>query len=351
MKTTIIEVRTSPHLHTNRSVPMIMRNVIYALIPLCLYGIWLFGISALFLIVTAVASCVLTEHIGCRILGRESTIGDGSAVVTGVLIGLILPPGLPLWMAALGGIIAIAPGKLIFGGLGFNLFNPAFVARAFLQAAFPVAITAYTPALARQRFSEFIPSTLAWPFMKAAPLGAWIQRVRIDAFTGATPLMQQKFEHVTTGSWPLLLGLRAGSAGETCIILIVLCGAYLIARRMMNWRIPLAMLTSAFLVSGAFRLLDPSHYPTPWFMLASGGLMLCAFFMATDPVGAPVTPKGVWIYGALVGFITVIIRLKGGLPEGVMYAILLGNALTPLIDDLTQPRTFGAPKKAKAVVA
>ncbi len=163
--------------------------------------------------------------------------------------------------------------------------------------------------------------------------------------------MQQKFEHITTGSWPLLLGLRAGSAGETCTILIVLCGAYLIARRMMNWRIPLAMLLSAFVVSGLFRLAEPAHYPTPWFMLSSGGLVLCAFFMATDPVGAPVTPKGVWIFGALVGFITIIIRLKGGLPEGVMYAILLGNALTPLIDNLTQPRTFGALKKVKAVVA
>src|SRR5579864_2976733 len=158
MNTTVIEVRTSPHLHAPRSVDMIMRNVVYALLPLCLYSVWLFGISALAEVVVALASCVLTEQIGCRITGRQSSIGDFSAVVTGLLLGLVLPPGLPLWMVALGGIIAIAPGKLIFGGLGFNVFNPALVARAFLQAAFPVAITTYRPAFTPHRFTSFIPS-------------------------------------------------------------------------------------------------------------------------------------------------------------------------------------------------
>jgi len=347
MKTTVIEVRTSPHLHAPRSVDMIMRNVVYALLPLCAYAVWMFGISALALMIVSTTACLLTEHIGCRIAKRESSINDFSAVITGLLLALTLPPGLPLWMAALGGIVAIAPGKLVFGGLGFNVFNPALVARAFLQAAFPVAITAYTPAFALHRFTEFIPSTLAWPLMKAAPLADWIARVRVDAFSGATPLMQQKFDHITAPIQPLFFGDRAGSAGETSVILIALCGLYLILRKMMDWRIPAAMLGSAAAFGALFHFSDPAKYPDPLFVLCTGGLMLGAFFMATDPVGSPVTPKGVWIYGALMGMITVLIRCKGGLPEGVMYAILLGNALSPLIDNLTQPRVYGAKKKAR----
>ena len=348
LTTSVIEVRTSPHFHAERSVDAIMRHVVYALLPICIFSIWLFGISALALIGTATASCLITESIGCRISGRRSSVGDYSAVITGLLLALTLPPGLPLWMAAVGGVIAIAPGKLIFGGLGFNVFNPALVARAFLQAAFPVAITSYSPALALHRFSEFIPSTLALPFMKAPAIADWITRVRVDAFTGATPLMLQKFDHATTSIQPLLLGERAGSAGESSALLIALCGAYLLARKIMDWRTPAAMLLSAFLLGGAFYLTNSSQYPNPVFVLFSGGLMLGAMFMATDPVASPVTPLGLWIYGALMGVITILIRFKGGLPEGVMYAILLSNAVSPMIDNLTQPRAFGQRKKTRA---
>jgi Na+-translocating ferredoxin:NAD+ oxidoreductase subunit D len=343
--THVIEVRTSPHLHAQRSVDLIMRNVVYALLPICAYAIWLFGISALALIATATAACVATEHICCKLAGRASSVSDFSVVITGILLGLTLPPGFPLWMAAVGGFIAVAPGKMIFGGLGFNVFNPALVARAFLQAAFPVAITAYTPALALNRFFEFIPSTLARPFMKAPPLHDWIGQVRVDAFSGATPLMLQKFDHVATQIQPLFLGERAGSAGETSALLILVCGGYLIARKMMDWRTPLAMLLTAFLVGAAFHVLNGAQYPGPVFVLFSGGLMLGAMFMATDPVASPVTPRGMWIYGILMGMLTVLIRFKGGLSEGVMYAILLGNALSPLIDNLTQPKTYGERKK------
>ena len=347
LTTAVIEVRTSPHFHAERSVDAIMRQVVFALLPICGYAVWLFGISVLALMVTATVSCLATEQLGCRISGQRSTIGDYSAVITGLLLALTLPPGLPLWMAAVGGFIAIAPGKLLFGGLGFNVFNPALVARAFLQAAFPVAITSYSPALALNRFSEFIPSTLAVPFMKAPVITAWIGRVRVDAFSGATPLMLQKFDHVTTNIRPLFLGERAGSAGETSALLILLCGAYLIARKIMDWRAPAAMLLSAFLAGGAFHLANSAQYPSPVFVLFSGGLMLGAMFMATDPVASPVTPLGLWIYGAAMGLITVLIRFKGGLPEGVMYAILLGNAVSPMIDNLTQPRAFGERRKLR----
>jgi len=347
--TPIIELRTSPHLHVERSVDMIMRNVVYAMLPICAYSIWLFGISALALIVTTTGACILTEHLFCKFSHRESTVNDYSVAITGILLALTLPPGFPLWMGAIGSFVSVALGKMLFGGLGSNIFNPALVGRAFLQAAFPVAITGYTPALANERFIDFIPSTLALPFMKAAPLVGWMAKVRVDGFSGATPLMLQKFEHVNTDVMPLFLGQVAGAAGETSALLILLCGLYLIMRKMADWRIPASMLLTACLVSGVFHLSDPTLYPNPLFVLFSGGLMLGAMFMATDMVASPVTPLGVWIYGALMGLITVIIRFKGGLPEGVMYAILLGNALSPMIDNLTQPRTYGARKKARAV--
>lgn len=345
MKTTVIEVSTSPHLHSGHSVDVIMRNVVYALLPVCAYAVWLFGISALALIVTTTVACVLTEHVICRISNKPTSVGDFSVVITGVLLGLVLPPGFPLWMAVVGSIIAVAPGKMLFGGLGFNAFNPALVGRAFLQAAFPVAITSYTPALALHRFTGLIPSTLAFPLMKAPPLAEWIAKVRIDAFSGATPLMLQKFEHVSSDPWTLFWGQRAGSAGESSALLILLGGAYLVARKMMDWRIPVAMLSGAFVFGALFHAARPDLYPSPWFVMFTGGLMLGAVFMATDPVASPVTPLGMWIYGILMGLITVLIRFLGGLAEGVMYAILLGNALSPLIDKITQPRPYGAPRK------
>ncbi|MBL8227224.1 MAG: RnfABCDGE type electron transport complex subunit D [Bryobacterales bacterium] len=343
-----IELRTSPHFHAERSVEMIMRNVVYALLPLCVYSIWNFGISALALIVVATGSCVLTEHLFCAIANRKSSINDWSVTITGLLLALTLPPGFPLWMTAVGGFVSVGLGKMAFGGLGFNAFNPALVGRAFLQASFPAAITAYSPALAQNRFTEFIPTTLTAPLMQPPLLNEWITRVRVDAFSGATALMQQKFDKVATDWQPLFFGNVSGSAGETSALLILLCGAYLVARNFMDWRIAVSMLLSAFLFGGAFHLANPAIYPHPLFVLFSGGLMLGAVFMATDMVASPVTPAGVWIYGALMGLITVVIRNLGGLPEGVMYAILLGNAMSPLIDNVTQPRVYGTSKIRRA---
>ena len=344
--TTEIQLRTSPHAHSGRSVTTIMANVVLATLPICAYSVWLFGISALASIVTACAFCLIAEHLFCRLSKRPTSVGDFSVVITGILLALTLPPGFPLWMTAVGSFVAVGLGKMLFGGLGFNVFNPALVGRAFLQAAFPAAITSYTPPLAANRFAEFIPTSLTLPFMQPPAITEWIERVRIDAFSGATPLMLQKFEHARTELLPLFLGQVSGSAGETSAIVILLCGLYLIARKFMDWRIPAAMLASAFLFSAAFYLFDAAQYPHPLTTLFSGGLMLGAIFMASDMVASPVTPLGVWIYGALMGALTVLIRLKGGLPEGVMYAILLGNAVSPLIDNLTQPRIYGARRKA-----
>lgn len=345
-----IDIRTSPHIKGRATTDAIMLNVVYALVPVALFGVLAFGLSALLLIVVTTGTCVLTEHMLCTLSRKPSTVGDYSAVITGLLLALTLPPGFPLWMAICGGVISITLGKALFGGLGMNTFNPALVGRAFLQAAFPVAITTWAPVFAPQfwsfaRFTHLVsPATLSLPFMGPDSVAAFLKDMSLDAFSGATPLSRMKFDHQGTSVVDLVMGMTAGSTGETSSILILLGGLYLIARGMMNWRIPASILLTASLVSGAFYLSNRELYPTPVFMLFSGGLMLGAMFMASDMVGSPTTPLGVWIYGALIGAVTVIIRLKGGLPEGMMYAILLGNAGTPLIDNLTQPRVFGVRK-------
>lgn len=342
-----LELRTSPHVQSRQGVETIMFNVVLALLPVAAFAVFVFGVSALALILTTTAACVITEHAICRLARKETSVGDYSVVITGILLALTLPPGLPLWMAALGGVVAVVIGKAVFGGIGYNVFNPALVGRAFLQAAFPTAITTWSPPFVPGRFASFVPSTLTFPFATADPIDQWVKSLAIDGFSGATPLALQKFEHISTKTSSLVMGMTSGSAGETSAVLILICGAYLVARKMMDWRVPTAMLLSAFLTSGAFYLADSQKYPTPVFTLFAGGLMLGAVFMASDMVASPVTPLGVWIYGGLMGFLTVIIRLKGGLPEGVMYAILLGNAVSPIIDNLTQPRVYGA-RRAKA---
>ncbi|MCP5406497.1 MAG: RnfABCDGE type electron transport complex subunit D [Chromatiaceae bacterium] len=352
-KAPMIELRTSPHVRGAPSVDQIMRNVVYTLLPVCAFSVYQFGISAFALILVAVLSCIGTEHLFCRLSDKPTTVGDFSAVITGILLALTLPPGFPLWMAALAGFVGIALAKVMFGGIGFNVFNPALVGRAFVQAAFPVAITTWTPAFAPGRFTEFIPSTWTFPFAEPVPVAQWIKDIAVDGFTGATPLALEKFgnagvSHVHTNTADLFMGMTAGSAGETSALLILICGAYLAVRRMMDWRIPAAMITGAFVTAGLFFTIDPDAYPAPLFMLFSGGLMLGAMFMASDMVASPVTPAGVWVYGILIGVLTVIIRLFGGLPEGVMYAILFGNAASPLISAVTQPRVYGTRRKKKA---
>lgn len=338
-------LRTSPHLRVSPPVNVIMRNVVYALLPVCAFSVYQFGISVLALIVVCTGSCVLTEHLVCKLSGRESTVNDWSAVITGILLALCLPPGFPLWMGVVASIAGIGLGKMFFGGLGFNVMNPALLGRAFAQASFTVPITTWTPSNVVGRFTEFIPSTLTIPFLKPEPIKEWLAQVNVDTFSGATPLAEMKFEHVSSvATMDLFLGTSAGSAGETSALLILLCGLYLVARRMMDWKISASILVTAAAVSGIFYMINPEIYPDPLFTLCTGGLMLGAVFMATDMVASPVTPIGVILYGALIGLVTVIIRLFGGLNEGVMYAILLGNAFSPLIAMVTQPRIYGAKK-------
>ena len=326
-----LEIRTAPHVLSGHSVDTIMFNVVLALLPTSAFAVYAFGLAAVLTLVTAVAACVLTEHAFCRLTGRATSVGDWSVTITGLLYGLTLPPGLPLWMNALGAVVAVALGKEVFGGLGANPFNPALVGRAVLQAAFPVAMTSWLPAFTANRFGSLPPSTLTPPF--TTPV--------YDAVTGATPLAHWKFDHVLTGTGDLAMGFVSGSTGETSAVLILLGGAYLVARNMMSWRIPLAVFATVAVVAGLLHHLDPQRYAPAAFHLFSGGLMLGAVFMATDMVASPMTALGGYLYGALIGVLTLVIRIWGGMPEGVMYAILLANAVSPLIDRMIRPRAFG----------
>ncbi|MCC9597164.1 MULTISPECIES: RnfABCDGE type electron transport complex subunit D [unclassified Rubrivivax] len=338
---TTIEIRSAPHIKTQRSVEQIMRNVVGSLLPVCAFFVYQYGLSALASLVVVTAACLATERFFVKTGTQSGTLADWSAVITGLLLALSLPPGFPLWMGAVAGIVAIALGKALFGGIGFNVFNPALVGRAFVQAAFPVAIATYTPSFLDGRFTSFVPSTLAWPLMMPADTAAWLQSLHLDGITGATPLAKWKFEGVAADPLHLLSSLSGHMAVGPSPLLILVCGAYLAVRRFLDWRIPAAILGSAGLTAFALYAWNPARFPDPFFMMFSGGLMLGAIYMATDMATSPVTPRGMWVYGGLIGVLTVLIRYYGGLPEGVMYAILIGNAASPLIERFTQPRPFG----------
>jgi electron transport complex protein RnfD len=333
---------TSPYVKRPVDTPAIMRHVIYALLPVIGAAVYFFGVNALLLIATCSVTAVLTEWVlgGRRKLG-ESTITDGSALVTGLLLALTLPPGLPLWMAGVGAVAAMVLGKAIFGGLGYNVFNPSLTGRAFLQACFPVALTTWVPHGGFDRFLSVHGGTLTLPFATA----------NVDAVSSATPLARMKFESIPTAVSDLLVGSIPGSLGETSAVLILLGGAYLAVRRFLNWRIPVGIFATVFALATVLHWINPARFPGGAFHLLSGGLMLGAVFMATDPVTSPVTPRGAWIFAFGIGLLVIVIRQFGGLPEGVMYAILLMNGLSPIIDRYTQPRIYGTRISDKGPVA
>lgn len=333
-------ITASPHVGSPESTPRIMWSVVASLVPIVTAGFYFFGPSALLVIAAATAGCLLTE----RIFGRKGTLGDGSAMITGVLLGLTLPPGLPLWMAFVGGAFAIGFGKLIFGGLGQNPFNPALLGRAFLQAAFPAALNTW-PANGSemQAFSHFRFDRLSeWAALRGDNFAVPLMSPSVpDGSTAATPLGLWKFQDTMSDPSSLLLGTTGGCIGETAGVLILICGAYLALRNHLNWRIPVSIFASVAVFAGALHLASPGTYANPWFMLFSGGLMLGAVYMATDMVTSPVTHRGCWIFGIGIGFLVIVIRTWGGLAEGVQYAILLMNAVVPFLNRVTQPRVFG----------
>ncbi len=326
-----LQLQASPLLRQQLTTRQAMLDVLLALAPATLAGIWFFGLSALLVLASSIAGALLIEWLFTPPALRGERLNDLSALLTGLLLGLTLPPGLPLWMAFIGGAAAIGLGKLIWGGLGQNLFNPALVGRAFLLATFPIAMTTWSAQSGPEGFFELHSSTLAAPFMQAT----------YDGLSQATPLGLMKFEQQSTGLWSLMTGTTNGCIGETSGLLLLLGGLYLLWRRDFDWRIPAGILLSVALFSTLLYLADPGKYPGPLFAIFSGGLLLGALYMATDPVTSPLTPGGTWIFAVGIGLLVVLIRVFGGFPEGVMYAILLMNAATPLIDRYTQPRVFG----------
>ena len=321
-----IFVSSSPHIHSPEDTPWIMRQVIYALIPGALIGVYFFGIPAIRVIAISVVSCMVIETLWQKLMKQDITITDGSAALTGLLLAMNLPSGAPWLLVVLGSLIAIILGKQVYGGLGNNPFNPALVARVFLLISFPVHMT-------------------TWP----QPRSFFNQAA--DTVTGATPLGALKtaiFEHGTiTAAHDLNLmdpffGNIGGSLGEISALALVLGGIYLIARKIINWHIPVFYIGSVALLTGIFWTINPDMYADPAFHLISGGLMLGAFFMATDMVTSPITNKGKIIFAIGCGVITVVIRLWGGYPEGVSFAILIMNAFVPLINKATRPGKFGA---------
>jgi electron transport complex protein RnfD len=316
----------SPHLKSPDSTPKIMWNVVGSLVPIIVVAIYYFGPSAILVMLASIVGAVGVEWL----FGKRKSLLDGSAAITGILLGLCLPAGFPLWMAFIGGAFGIAFGKLVFGGLGQNPFNPALVGRAFLQAAFPTAITTW-------------PSTqMEWAAWKGANFAPpLLTGQSADVVTAATPLGLWKFEGQVTDLFHLMVGNTGGSLGETAGILILVCGGYLALRNYLNWRIPAGIFLTVFVFSEILYLIDGQAFPPPFFMLFSGGLMLGAMYMATDMVTSPVTNLGSWIFAAGIGVMVVLIRVWGGLPEGVMYAILFMNAFVPFINRATQPRVFG----------
>lgn len=305
-------VSSSPHLKTAETTPRLMGAVLLALAPAGFASIVLFGGKALLVIAASVVAALAAEAICNRVMRRPLTIGDGSAAITGLLLAFNMPPEVPLWVPVIGSFFAIVVVKQLFGGLGHNFMNPALAARAFLLAAWPMAMTT-----------------------------GWVQP--FDGVTSATPLqtLRGMSSQPLPELWELLFGLRAGALGETCAVALVLGGLYLIARRVIDWRIPAGFVGTVALFGWAFGGRGGYFTGDALAHVLSGGLLLGAFFMATDYVTSPVTSRGRVVMGIGCGVITSLIRLWGGFPEGVSYSILLMNVATPLIDRATMPRVFG----------
>jgi len=308
-----IIVSTSPHIKSKETVPKIMLSVIIALLPAVIFSIYMFGTYVLLMYIVSIATALISEYIVVKLRKRPFTLNDLSALVTGILLVMVLPPRFPIYGVIIGVFIGIVVGKQIFGGLGYNIFNPALIGRAFLAAAYPVHITTWI----------------------APKIG------KISAVTGATPLAAMKFSGIVTSNLQLFLGTIGGSAGETSALLLLIGSIYLFIKRYIKWQIPVSIFITVALLGEIFHLINPVRYPGPLFHLLSGGLMIGALYMATDMVTSPLTGKGCVIFGIGIGILVIIIRLFGGLPEGVMYSILFMNAFVPLINRLAKPRIFG----------
>ena len=307
-------LESSPHSHSSLTTQKAMFGVVIGLVPAMVASVIFFGARAAVLLGVCSVSCVASEALVQRLRKRKMAVMDGSALLTGILLALVLPPALPVYAAIIGSVFAIVIGKQLFGGLGCNIFNPALLGRAFLTGAYPVLLT------------------------------TWSSPNFADATTSATPLAAMKFSQEGTPLLNLLLGNVSGSLGETSAVALIIGGAFILVFGYADWRIPTGMLGTVFCLGGLAWILGGGKYPSPAFHLLSGGLLIGALFMATDPVTSPVTKAGRWIFGVAAGVLVLLIRLWGGYPEGVMFSVLIMNSVRPLLDRWTIPRTFGQVK-------
>ena len=325
-----IVISGSPHVQTEQTVSKMMYHVVIALIPAMLMSFYVFGLGAVTVTVVAIASCLAFEYLLQRfVLKVPTTLSDGSALLTGLLLAFNVPAGFPLWMVIIGSFVAIGIAKLSFGGLGANIFNPALVARVFLLISFPVQMT-------------------RWP-------EAFANRLSLtDATTGATPLgyLKEAMREGNVNTRDLmdtlpaysdyLIGKMGGSIGEISAVLLLLGGLYLLWKKVITWHIPISILLTVFVFGGIMWLVDPTQYADPLFHLVTGGIMLGAFYMATDLVTSPMSVRGKLVFGVGIGVLTLLIRYYGAYPEGVSFAILIMNAFVPLLDKYLKVKRFGA---------
>lgn len=323
----LLTVSPSPHIHSSDSTQKIMYRVVFAMVPAMAWGVFMFGMDAVRVGLIAIISCLAFEFLIQKFLMKvKPSITDGSALITGVLLAFNVPSNLPWWILVIGAMAAMGIGKLSFGGLGANIFNPAIVGRVFLLISFPAQMT-------------------TWPA---------IRTMEIDGVSAATPLALIK-EGIKTGTpvsqieglpqlSDMAIGFNTGSMGEISAFLLVLGGLYMLWKKVITWQIPVSIILTIAVISGIFWMIDPVIYVNPIYHILTGGLMLGAIFMATDMVTSPMTGKGQIIFGIGIGLITISIRMFGAYPEGISFAILIMNAFVPLLNMYIKPKRFGGQK-------
>ena len=326
-KMKILTVSSSPHLAEPSTNRRVMYEVVIGCMPALAISVWFFRGSAAVILVACVAAALVTEWLFNAARGKSQTIWDGSAIITALILGLSLPPTIPIWAAVIGTVVAIAVSKMLFGGLGNNIFNPAMMGRAFLMACFGMMMTSWSEPITVAATTQPTPLAMAKQPIKDA--------ANPDKIEKAIPT--QVNENIAV----MFKGQTSGSLGETSALCWLIGGIFLLYRRTITYHIPLAVLGTAGVIAVIAWRVNPDVYANPLVHIFGGGLMMCAFFIATDPVTCPLTKLGRIIFGIGVGGLIMLIRLKGGYPEGVMYAVLLMNAMTPLLDRWTRPKPLG----------
>lgn len=328
----------SPHVHGEENVKKIMYTVVYALVPAMLVSIYFFGLDSIRVLLISVMACLFFEWVIQKYLIKGPiTINDGSAVVAGLLLAFNIPANIPAYIIIIGALVTIGVGKMSFGGLGKNIFNPALVGRVFMLVSFPVQMTTWPlpkPLFGGGAITDAITGPTALGILKEGiGAGKTIDQIMAD------PNMPAYIDRLT--------GNMTGSLGEMSAIALILGGIYMVIRKVIDWQVPVAIIATVFVFAGIFHLVDPQHYIDPTFHLFTGGLMLGAIYMATDMVSSPMNMMGKMVYAIGIGLITIVIRLWGAYPEGISFAILIMNAFVPLLNNSFKPKRFGAMPKTK----